>query len=137
MPPHDGRVIRFTDAPADSLHRVFYTLLGSSITGPAHITFDVGYSGCNPGHDFSLWMTGGFMESSPVQVDVVLVHETDEACEAAWREETGFDLGPLRRRFSSAYNDDELLLNIIDFHGERHQILWRFDEWDDDGKPRD
>lgn len=128
-------VIRFTDTPIDSLHMVDYRLLEVGIDDLNHIACTVGYSGCEPGHRFSLWMTGGFMESLPVQVNVVLVHETDEVCDAAFQEEIGFDLGPLRYEFMSMYGDDELLLNVIDFHGEVHRILWHLDPKDED-EPR-
>jgi hypothetical protein len=128
--------VRFTDAPPDSLHLIDWELLEAALEGD-RLALMVGYSGCDAGHRFSLWASGGFMESNPVQMTLVPVHETDEACEAYFREEKGFDLAPLRARFREAYGDNahELLLNVVDFRGDTHQLLWNLAE--DDDKPRD
>ena len=116
--------IQFTEAPLDSLHRVFWNLVGSEINDSGILVCDVGYSGCQPDHRFSLWTDGAFMESLPVQVNIVLVHETYEDCDAAWRREYPFNLVPLRNRFLEAYGPGVLIMNLIDFHGESHPIEW-------------
>ena len=65
-----------------------------------------------------------YLESYPVQVNIVLVHETDEDCEAYWRREYPFNLDPLRARFLEAYGPGVLILNLIDFRGEVHRMEW-------------
>jgi len=116
--------IRFTESPLDSLHRAPWDLIGAEMVNSLNLVLDVGYSGCGPDHRFSLWTDGEFMESMPVQVNIVLVHETEELCPAAWRQEYPFDLNPLRDRFLNAYGPGVLLLNLIDFNGDKNQIEW-------------
>jgi hypothetical protein len=116
--------IRFTETPLDSLHHAPWDLIGTEMVNSWNLVCDVGYSGCEPDHRFSLWTDGSFMESMPVQVNIVLVHETEELCPAAWRQGYPFDLSPLRNRFLDAYGPGVLLLNLIDFNGDRHQIEW-------------
>jgi len=116
--------IQFTDTPLDSLHKVFWELIEAEVVDSHILVCDVAYSGCQPDHRFSLWTDGAFMESLPVQVNLVLVHETDEDCEAIWQQEYPFNLNPLKSRFLDAYGPGVLILNLIDFQGERHPIEW-------------
>ena len=82
----------------------------------------VAFSGCEPGHPFSLWTNGGFMESEPVQVNMVLVHDLDEECDAAFEGGYMFDLQPLIESYRENYGHGVLMMNLIDYEGERHQI---------------
>lgn len=129
--------VRFTDLPADSLHQVDFRLLDADLDVGDILELDLGFSGCDDDHMFSLWMSGGFMESNPVQVNLVPVHETDQACQAAFRRTRSFDLAPLRARFREAYGDGahEMLVNISDTGGTTIRLLWNLAE--DDDKPRD
>ena len=116
--------IRFTEAPLDSLHREPWELIGAEIRDSRILVCDVAYGGCQPDHLFTLWTDGAFMESFPVQVNIVLVHETAEDCEAIWQRVYPFDLDPLRARFLDASGPGVLIMNLIDFHGDAHAIDW-------------
>jgi hypothetical protein len=116
--------IQFTEAPLDSLHRVPWELIGAEIRDSRILVCNVAYVGCQHDHRFSLWTDGAFMESFPVQVNIVLVHETAEDCEAIWRQDYPFDLDPLRAHFLDAYGPGVLIMNLIDFHGEAHPLEW-------------
>ena len=117
-------LIQFTDLPPDSLHYELWKLIEASILQDHILRLEVGFSGCQPEHPFSLWMTGGFMESMPVQVNLVPVHELAEDCDAYFTGVKDFNLWPLRENFLRAYGPGVLLLNVIDFNGEAHQIEW-------------
>ena len=77
--------------------------IGAEIADHHLLQLEVGYSGCQPEHPFSLWMSGGFMESMPVQANIVPVHELAEDCDAAFTGARVFNLWPLRERFLEAY----------------------------------
>lgn len=126
--------IRFTELPADSLHFEPWNLLdvrlesvpapdGTVVEAPL-LALDVGFSGCQPEHPFSLYMSGGFMESMPVQARLVAVHELAEECDAAFTATRLFDLRPLRDRFLDAYGPGVLLLNVTDYFGNVQQVEW-------------
>lgn len=120
--------IRFTETPVDSLHQEPWDLLEVGVTEDDRMGFEVGYSGCNQWHHFGLWMSGGFMESNPVQVDIVLVHYTAEACDAAFTGEYLFDLLPLAEEFRHLYGPGTLLLNVHDFAGDVQRIEWEIED---------
>ncbi len=122
--------VRFTDLPPDSLHFAPWQLLSAEVHGD-RIGLELGFSGCQPDHPFSLWISGGFMESEPVQVNAVLVHELEEDCDAWWHVERGFGLMPLREAYIEAYGEPGLLImNLIDFQGESHPLEYRIGEGD-------
>jgi hypothetical protein len=91
------------------LHVAPWTLLGSDQWGPL-LSLQVGYSGCGPDHAFSLWMSGGFQETSPPRAVVTLVHETQEMCDAYFTQNVGFDLLPLYERYLQQYGPGRLVL---------------------------
>jgi hypothetical protein len=122
--PPGAPPIQFTDLPPDSLHYELWNLIEASILEDSFLRLEVGFSGCQPEHPFSLWMTGGFMESLPVQVDLVPVHELAEICDMYFTGVRVFNLMPLRDRFLDAYGPGVLLLNVIDFNGDTHQVEW-------------
>ena len=122
--PHGPPPIQFTDLPADSLHYELWNLIEASILQDHFLHLEVGFSGCQPEHPFSLWMTGGFMESMPAQVNLVPVHELAEDCDMYFTGVRVFNLMPLRERFLEAYGPGVLLLNVIDFNGDAHQVEW-------------
>lgn len=107
-PPLTG-VIGFTDRPPSRLHRAPWLLLDYAVRGP-RLNLHVGFSGCQPDHAFSLWMSGGFMESMPPRASLTLVHETEEECDAAFTSALGFDLMPLYARYIRSYGHGPLIL---------------------------
>lgn len=122
--------VRFTDLPPDSLHYAHWQLLGLGIEAD-RMDFHLGYSGCQPDHPFSLWISGGFMESWPVQVNAVLVHELDEECDAWFEGERHFDLMPLKEAYLEAYGEPAVLIvNLIDFQGAVHPVEYLIEDSD-------
>lgn len=64
----------------------------------------VRYSGGCRTHDFHLVTSGLFMESNPVQSDLLLTHDDHgDLCEALLAAKLIFDLGPLKRTYQHAY----------------------------------
>lgn len=126
--------IRFTDLPADSLHFEPWNLLDAhfvdiptpdgTVVNLPPLALEVGFSGCQPEHPFSLYMSGGFLESMPVQARLVAVHELAEECDAAFTATRVFDLRPLRDRFLDAYGPGVLLLQVTDYFGQVHTVEW-------------
>ncbi len=68
------------------------------------LTLDVEYSGGCEHHEFDLVAWGGWLESFPVQVNVLLAHDDrGDACEALVASELRFDLRPLEKAYVSTY----------------------------------
>jgi hypothetical protein len=109
LPPLPSMTVGFTDTRPGDLHLAPWTLLKAATEGPL-LELLVGYSGCGPQHDFSLWMSGGFGESQPPRAHLTLVHETMEACEAAFTDTLRFDLMPLYARYAQQYGSGPLVL---------------------------
>ena len=123
----DPEPVVFTDLPPDSLHYAPWSLIEASIEGDI-LNLHVGFSGCQPDHPWTFHISGGFMESWPVQVNGVLVHELYEDCEAYFETWLHFNLLPLKIEYIRIYGQDELIiLNVIDFQGEVHPLEYRID----------
>jgi hypothetical protein len=116
-------IIGFTDVPPADLHRAPWNLVSAEIARD-HLKLRVGFSGCEPVHPFSLWMSGGFMESMPVRVKLVLVHELDEECDAAFEQDLVFSLAPLQERFLSLYGPGRLILSLQGLDGSLQELEW-------------
>ena len=68
------------------------------------LSLDVEYGGGCETHEHALVAWGGWMESSPVQVEVMLTHEDlDDPCDALVRRTLPFDLTPLRDAYFRSY----------------------------------
>ncbi len=111
----------FTDLPPDSLHDAHWQFIAARIEEDC-LALRVAFSGCQPEHPWTCYISGGFMESNPVQVRAVLVHELEEDCDAAFTTNEHFDLSPLRIRYEQAYGSGTLLINLVDFQGQVHPI---------------
>jgi len=76
-----------------------------SLAGPI-LELQVEYGGgCEP-HDHDLVAWGGWMESLPVQVNVLLTHEDhDDPCDALIHRTLRFDLTRLREDYVASYRD--------------------------------
>ena len=78
------------------------------------LILNVSYSGGCEEHVFEL-IASSFMESYPVQVNIVLSHEdNDDLCEAWITEETMFNLLPLKVAYKNQYNENsgKIILNL-------------------------
>lgn len=80
------------------------------------LSLKVSYSGGGEKHDFTLFASEGFLESSPVQAELFLFHDAHgDSCEALITEELLFDLSPLKKLYKSMYQDDgPILLRIYE-----------------------
>lgn len=77
--------------PQDPLGLIAYSLEGSTLT------LEVEHGGGCAQHEYYLVAWGGWMESFPVQVNVLLAHEdNDDPCDGLLRRTLMFDLTPLR-----------------------------------------
>ncbi len=115
-------IIQFTNLSPDSLQIGGFELIDAYLESPVSLAMQVAFSGCAPDEPFSLFMTGGFMESIPVQANIVLRKDYESECEAFWTTDIRFDLSPLIDRFIGIYGPGALILNITDFSGETRHV---------------
>lgn len=88
------------DWPQDAL-----VLREYSLEGPV-LSLAVEYGGGCESHDHDLVAWGGWMESFPVQVNVLLTHEDhDDPCDALLQRTLRFDLTRLREDYVASYRD--------------------------------
>jgi hypothetical protein len=115
--------VRLTTADPDSIPQDHYNLNSIELRGDV-LVLQVGFSGCQPDHPFTLWAGRNFMESDPVQTWAVLEHDgLGEPCEAYWMRELEFDLSPLRRAYVEQYGQPGLIvLRFLDFQGVEHRF---------------
>ena len=85
----------------------------------------VSYSGGCKEHIFTL-ISSGFMESNPVQVNLVLSHNANnDSCEAWLTEDLSFDLSPLKQAYQQAYSEDSATI-ILNLEGSEDAINYQF-----------
>jgi hypothetical protein len=114
-PPLDLRVV-VTDLDPEQIEQDLYFLEGAELHGD-RFRFVVGFSGCQPDHPFTLYVSRHFAESDPVQTWALLAHDDlDELCAAAFSRTLEFDLAPFREA-------------IIDMYGEPVEVLVRFRDY--------
>ncbi|MFE3845949.1 hypothetical protein ACFL1L_03720 [Thermoplasmatota archaeon] len=78
------------------------------------IRFNVSYGGGCEDHIFKLISTS-FMESNPVQVNIVLSHEdNDDPCDMWITETYTFNISPLKESYKELYNEEtgSIIMNI-------------------------
>lgn len=76
---------------------------------------NLGYGGGCETHEFGLCWDGSFAESSPVQIQVFISHESnDDTCEAYINDQLAFDLTPLADAWHEAYGpgSGEIEINV-------------------------
>ena len=81
----------------------------------------VTYPGGCEEHEFQLIAWSYFMESYPVQANILLSHNANgDTCEAAITEELRFDLSPLKWEYQDAYQveSDTIILRLLNLNGE-------------------
>ena len=87
----------------------------------------VSFSGGCKGHDFALIASRGFMESDPVQINVLLSHDAhNDLCEAWITEDLAFDLSPLKEAWQQAYQQTSGTI-IIHLEGGEESISLTYD----------
>jgi len=123
LPPGDFPPVILIDEPSDSLCSATYNLARLSLEGNL-LCLHVGYSGCQPEHPLQLFMVGGFMESTPVQARLILVHnDLGEMCDAYFERTLIYDLRPIQEAYAEAYGEPGIvILQFVDWHGETHPV---------------
>ena len=125
---HHGEAapIVLTDLPPEEIRQDPYRVAGEIELHGDILSMLVAFGGCTPEHDFTLYMTGGFMESNPVQVRLVLGHDDfDEPCDAAFERRLRFDLRPLREAYERVYGQPgPVRLRFRDL--ENHEYEFRY-----------
>lgn len=82
-----------------------WVLKGYTVDRPV-LALDIEYGGGCEEHEFDLVVWGGWLESFPVQVSVLLAHEDHgDACDALLTSELRFDLTALERAYAAAYGE--------------------------------
>ncbi len=95
-------IVDFETRP-DEWPRDLLTLKRHTLARPT-LTLDVEYSGGCEDHEFDLVAWGGWLESFPIQVNVLLAHESHgDACDALITQGLRFDLSPLERAYVATY----------------------------------
>lgn len=125
--------ILLTDRQPDEIPQDPYRLGEIALRGDVLVA-RVGFSGCSQDQPFALYMTGGFLESFPVQARLVLGHDAlGEECDAAWERTLRFDLRPLREAYVRGYGEGPatIVLRLTDPQGIEHELRY---SW---GTPRD
>lgn len=107
----------FTPLPFDSLGGFHYHYLDGWMAGQ-NLHLQLGYSGCQPEHPFTLyWQPGD--EGSPLpHAHLYLAHELNEDCLAYFERELGFDLHPIWIGMGSPLIPVQL--RFLDFQGDVH-----------------
>lgn len=113
--------VLLSPVPLDLLKSDFYHYAEGGVRGD-NLLLRVGFSGCGPGHPFTLYWAPG-PEASPMlrSADLVLVHDDrGELCDAAWQRNLTFDLRPLRPNGGVG----PITLRFHDFQGVVHTFIW-------------
>jgi hypothetical protein len=123
----DPLPVVLTDLSPADIRQDPYRLGDADLTDDI-LTLRVGFSGCTPFHDFTLFMSGGFMESNPVQARLVLGHDDHgEQCDAAFERTLQFDLAPVRAAYERVYGQPGLVvLQLTDLQGVQHSFRYRW-----------
>jgi hypothetical protein len=94
-----------------------YILKGADIASDS-LMIEVQYGGgCDP-VSFELITDGLFMESNPVQLNVILAFDSDDPCEMLVTKKLCFDLSNLAEHYNDSYQTKEgtIILHIQDFN---------------------
>ena len=86
----------------------------------------VQYSGGCEDHEFLLIGPNGFLESMPVQINVLLSHNANnDLCEAYLSEELMFDLKPLKEAWQQTYQQESGTI-VVQIYGLEESIVYKF-----------
>jgi len=69
------------------------------------LTLSIQYGGGCGEIDYDLYTSGLFMESNPVQLEVVLSFEDNDMCEALITKDISFDLKPVAALWKNSYRE--------------------------------
>ncbi len=106
-----------------------YTVNDVYMIGDA-LKLNVSYGGGCEEHKFALQAYNYFLESIPVQADILLSHDSNgDLCEAYLTEDMYFDLTLLKNEFNKAYPnaaDKKVILNLYTPNGQSQSITYDF-----------
>jgi hypothetical protein len=88
------------------------------------LLLNVGYSGCDA-HQFGLCWDNAFLESDPVQVNVIIPHYGNDDCDAYLGEGLSFDLTDLKTAWQEAYQQEHGVI-FINLEGWEQSIEYVF-----------
>jgi len=92
------------------------------------LNIETEYSGGCKEHSFCLIAWSYFLESYPVQANLLLSHnDNDDYCDAVLTSHLSIDLSPLKNNYTKLYEEgDSLLLNIKISSGDDISLLYKF-----------
>ena len=93
-----------------------YALNSATITEDT-LNISVSYSGGCEDHQFTLFTSGTFLESFPVQLHATIAHDANgDPCEAYPTENYRFDLTPIKKMYQNAYRQEAgtIILHLKD-----------------------
>ena len=80
-----------------------YQIAEATVTGDTLLVTVTHGGGCRK-HEYGFVVYSGWMESNPVQVRAVILHNANgDNCKALLRNELRFDLAPLRAAYAQSY----------------------------------
>ena len=126
-----------TDLNSDIINIIDYNEYASLSTGDPYVihtatitgnilVLEVQYSGGCAEHAFKLIAPDAFMESSPVQINLLLVHDSHgDNCEAWLTETLLFDLLPLKNVYEQYYpsSPEIIILQLAEYN---YSLLYEF-----------
>ncbi len=122
--PTDENLKQFVLDDYQSALKDPFTINKATLKGDL-LKIKVSYSGGCKEHDFVL-ISSGFMESYPVQVNLILSHNANnDSCEAWLTEELSFDLSPLKQAYQQGYLEDSATI-IMHLEGTEDAINYQF-----------
>ena len=90
------------------------------------LTIAVSYGGGCADHYFSLIGSTTFMESFPVQMNILLSHNANgDNCEAFFMKDLVFDLSPIKNLFQQSYSETSGTV-ILNLDGSNDSISYQF-----------
>ena len=89
------------------------------------LRFNVSYGGGCEEHEFKLIATS-FMESYPIQVNILLSHEdNDDPCDMWVTETLIFNILPLKKSYQQSYNEESGTI-VLNIEGWEDSIYYEF-----------
>jgi hypothetical protein len=115
--------VNISDLPPEDIPSEDWTLIDAEVDGTI-LELQLGFSGCNTDQYFMLHMTGGFMESMPVQARLVLEHELTQDCDAWFQDRRAYDLMPIIDSYLEAYGPGgDIILRLTEPNGTEHSFM--------------
>jgi hypothetical protein len=100
--------------------------INSAILENDILKINITYTGGCEEHDFMLIGTTSFMESNPVQINILLSHNANnDPCDALINEELNYNLTPLKKAWQEAYQKNSGTIIIL-LEGFTESIYYEF-----------